>query len=209
MRTGAGSDNVRLVITKRDAKKLVSKAFNRGFPAYDAIGSMKERWRNYRLGRTDLRDLAEGVVRFALPPPYSRRTGYCRDYIYFQEFIQGNNFDIRIIVVGDKAFAIKRIVRNGDFRASGSGNILYEKEHFDDNSIMLAFKMAEKLKSQCTAFDFIYSNTDIYIVEISYGFAKEGYDACTGYWDKGLQWHQGYFNPYGWMIDNLIKSISH
>lgn len=206
---GAGSQNVRLIKTKRDAEKLVRRAFSKGFPAYYALGSIKERWRKYRLGRTDFRDLAEGVLRFAIPPPYSRRTGYARDYIYFQEFIPGNNFDIRIIVVGDKAFGIKRMVRNGDFRASGSGMILYEKENFDDQTVRLAFLMAEKLNSQCAAFDFIYSGTNIYVVELSYGFAKEGYDACLGYWDKELQWYAGHFNPYGWMVDNLIKKIDY
>jgi glutathione synthase/RimK-type ligase-like ATP-grasp enzyme len=49
-----------------------------------------------------------------------------KNYVYFQDFIPQNDFDIRIIVIGKRAFAIKRMVRKGDFRASGSGNIKYD-----------------------------------------------------------------------------------
>jgi hypothetical protein len=42
-------------------------------------------------------------------------------------------------------------------------------------------------------------------LEISYGFVAEGYDPCEGYWDKDLTWHEGSFNPYGWMVDMMIK----
>jgi hypothetical protein len=67
--------------------------------------------------------------------------------------------------------------------------------------------MAEKLKSQCAAFDYVYADGRTYVLEISFGFVKEVYDPCTGYWDKDLTWHEGPFDPYGWMVANLIKSI--
>ena len=116
--------------------------------------------------------------------------------------------DIRIIVIDKKAFAIKRIVRKGDFRASGSGNVLFGKENFHDDTIKLSFQLADKLQSQCAAFDFVYdSKGDAMVVEISYGFATAVYDSCVGYWDKALQFHKGVFNPQDWMIELMIKSI--
>lgn len=57
------------------------------------------------------------------------------------------------------------------------------------------------------AYDFVYHGSKPLIVEISYGFAKEGYDACTGYWNKDLTWNDGKFNPCGWMVADLIESI--
>lgn len=208
LRSGAGSQNVRLVNNFREARRIIRRAFSRGFNNYYALGHLKESWRTYFMKRTNLQDLLEAHVRVVYPPPYARVGGRERGYVYFQKFVPGNKFDIRTIVIGDKAFAIKRIVRKNDFRASGSGVILYDREHFDDQTIQLSFNLAEELHSQCTAFDFIYDNDKIYVVEISFGFSKEGYDSCPGYWDKGLNWHTGQFNPYGWMVDNLIKSIS-
>jgi len=207
LRGGAGSQNVRLVRSKNQAKRLINIAFMRGFSTYDAIGSMKERWRKYKLGKTGFMDLVKGTLRLVKQPPYAAKRGREKGYIYFQEYIPRNTYDIRIIIIGDKAFAIKRMVRRNDFRASGSGMILYEKKNFTDETVRLSFKMANKLKSQCAAFDFVFSENKIYVIEVSYGFIKEVYDPCTGYWDKDLNWHEGKFNPYGWMVENLITSI--
>jgi glutathione synthase/RimK-type ligase-like ATP-grasp enzyme len=207
LREGAGSQNVKLVRSRGQARRLICRAFGRGFPVYDNIGYMKE-WRHkYRLGKSNLMDLSKEIIRFIFPAPYARIKGREKGYIYFQEYIPGNAFDIRIIIVGEKAFGIKRMVRKNDFRASGSGMVLYEREHFNDETVRLSFQMADKLKSQCAAFDFIYSGTRIYVTEVSYGFIKEVYDPCTGYWDKDLNWYEGKFNPYGWMVDNLIKEV--
>ncbi|MDO9155205.1 MAG: hypothetical protein Q7U47_16105 [Paludibacter sp.] len=41
------------------------------------------------------------------------------------------------------------------------------------------------------------------MVEISYGFSPEGYVACEGYWDKGLNWYEGGFNTYSWMVKKV------
>ncbi len=184
LRGGAGSQNVKFVPDQKTALKLISKAFGSGFPSYDPLGSLKERFRRYKLGKTDFRDLLEGIARFVIPPPYSSIRGSEKGYIYFQEFVAGNGHDIRIIVIDEKAFAIKRIVRSNDFRAFGSGNILYDRSLFEEGTIRLAFDLADKLKSQCVAFDFIYYNGNPLVVEISYGFSSKGYDPCP---DSGIR----------------------
>jgi glutathione synthase/RimK-type ligase-like ATP-grasp enzyme len=207
LRNGAGSDNVRLVRSENEAVRLINKAFNRGFNQYQAWSSIKERYRMYRIGKTTLSDVIKGIARLAYNTEYARVTGREIGYIYFQDFIAKNNYDIRVIVIGDKAFAIKRMVRKKDFRASGSGFILYEKEHFDEGTINLAFETSKKLKSQCMTFDIVFDNQKPLIVEISYGFAMHGYDACEGYWDRDMNWYEGKFNPYAWMVEDLIESI--
>lgn len=204
LRGGAGSSNVKLAKTKNEAIKLIRKAFGRGFSNYDATGSLKERWRKWRIGKASIKDVIKGILRFIYPPPFAMALGKEMGYVYFQDFIANNDHDIRVVVIGEKAFAIKRMVRKNDFRASGSGNILYEKSLFNDNDIRLAFEIHEKLKSQCTAMDFVYDKGNPKIVEISYGFSPEGYDLCPGYWDKELNWHEGKFDPYGWMVEMMI-----
>ena len=141
-------------------------------------------------------------------PEYSRIMGRERGYVYFQDFIPDNSFDVRVIVIDRKAFALKRIVRANDFRASGSGDFKYAKEEFDERCIKIAIKICQKLTAQCLAFDFVFDITNHpLIIEISYGFAKEGYDSCPGFWDENLKWTKGPFNPYGWMVENVIKGI--
>jgi glutathione synthase/RimK-type ligase-like ATP-grasp enzyme len=207
LRNGAGSDNVRLVKSENEAIRLINKAFSKGFKQYVAWRDLLERYRLYRLGKITLWDIVKGIIRLVYPTEYARVTGREIGYIYFQDFIPGNEHDIRVIVIGDKAFAIKRMVRKNDFRASGSGFILYEKEHFNNETIQLAFEVSNKLRVQCMAYDFVYLEGKPMIVEISYGFAMKGYDPCTGYWGKNMTWHEGTFNPYGWMVEDLINSI--
>ncbi len=80
-------------------------------------------------------------MRFLWPPEYARVTGREKGYVYFQDFIPDNKFDIRIFVIGDKAYANLRKVRKNDFRASGSGEELVDKELISDEILKLSFEM--------------------------------------------------------------------
>lgn len=208
LRGGAGSANVKLVYNLRQAKKLVNKAFGNGFSQNDAIGGLKERWRKYRLGMTGFLSVIKGFIRFVYPTKFAQVAGRERGYVYFQDFIPNNNSDIRVIVIQQKAFAIKRMVRENDFRASGSGNILYSRELFDEGTIKLSFEIARKLGGQSVALDFVYDNAVPKVVEVSYGFVQAGYDKCPGYWDCEMQWHEGFFDPCKWMVDLVVEKLN-
>ena len=205
LRKGAGSSNVKKIEDFYQAKKVIKKAFGKGFSPYDKWANLKERWYKYGKGLTSSWGVIKGILRFGRSTEFARVSGNERGYIYFQDYIPGNEYDIRVIVINDKAFAIKRLVREDDFRASGSGKVLFDKEHFDEATISLSFEIREKLKSQCLAIDYVYDNGNPLIVEISYGFIKEVYYQCTGYWDRDLNWHQGSFDAQGWMVEGLIK----
>jgi hypothetical protein len=150
-------------------------------------------------------EILKASVRVLFPPKFEKVTGLEYGYAYFQEFVPDNDHDIRVIVIGDKAFAIKRMVRENDFRASGSGNIQYARELFDLKTIKLAFEIYNKLGSQCSAMDFVHLNNEPKLVEISFGFAPKAYESCPGYWDQNLSWYEGDFDPYGWMVEEVLK----
>ena len=205
LRGGAGSVNVRLVRSVTAAKKLISKAFAKGFK-HDSLVPLSDIFKKYKKGKLPFGAVIRGLVRKMIPTNFAKVHGREIGYIYFQNFIPDNDHDIRVIVIGDKAFAIKRMTRENDFRASGSGNILYERELFDEATIQLSFDVAKKLQTQCLALDYVFDKGNPLVVEISYGFSMVGYDPCPGYWDSNLQWHEGKFNPYGWMIEDILKS---
>jgi hypothetical protein len=206
LRGGAASQNVKLVRSKIKAQNLVNQAFDKGFSAYDAWGSVKERLRKWRSGKTNTFDIMKGLIRLVNPPRYAKIMGNEINYIYFQEFLPNNDSDTRIIVIDGKAFALKRMVRANDFRASGSGDFQYEREVFDERCVKLSFQYSLKLNAQCVAYDYVFDvNNNPKLVEISYGFANKVYDPCTGYWDEQMNWHAGSFDPYGWMVDLMVK----
>ncbi len=207
LRGGASSANVKLAKNKKEAVKLINKAFGKGFSQYDWKEKFKEAYRKKKLGKASWRDVLRPLY-YALkkqPTPFAHYKGNEKGYVYFQDFVPNNSFDIRIIVVGDKAFGIKRMNRENDFRASGSGQILYYKSEFDERCVKLAFDVNQKIKAQSIAYDFVFDeNNNPIIVEISYAFMASVYDPCTGYWDKKLNWHEAPFNPYGWMVDMML-----
>lgn len=207
LRGGSTSQNVKLVNSHTHARRLVYKAFNRGFSQFDKIGYIKERIYRYHELNDNFIGVLKGILRLIIPTEFAKMHAREKGYVFFQDFIPNNNFDIRVIVIENKAFAVKRMVRRNDFRASGSGKIVYEEENFPIDTIKLSLTLADKLQSQCIAFDFVYdSSENPLIVEVSYGFSVKPYDACEGYWDKDLNFHKGPFIPQYWMVESVIKN---
>lgn len=206
LRGGAGATNVKLVHTKKKAIRLINKAFGKGFSQFDKWNNLKERFNKWRQGKDTFMGVLKGVARLFITTEFAKMHSREKAYVYFQDFIPNNTFDIRVIVIAEKAFAIKRMIRENDFRASGSGNIYYEKEEIDLRCIEESFAMSKEASCQCIAYDFVFNDLNVpLIVEISYGFVVNVYDSCPGYWTPDLEWHEGKFNPQFWMVEDLIK----
>lgn len=206
LRGGAGSTNVKLIRSKNEAHRLVIQAFGRGFAAYDKWNDIKEQHLRFKLGILAWRDAAKSVRRAFVSTRFAKTVGNQKGYVYFQEFIANNDSDIRVITIGEKAFAIKRMTRPNDFRASGGGVIFFEKELIDERCIKIAFETSEKLNAVCVAYDFVFDESqNPLIVEINYGFAHQPYLNCPGYWDKDLEWHEGKYNQVDWILEEYIK----
>ena len=207
LRGGAGAANVRLVKTRKQAKKLILQAFGRGFSQFNRWTNLKERYRKWQEGKDSLWGVCKGAARLFIPTEYAKMHAKEKGYVYFQEFIPNNQFDIRIVVVGNKAFGLKRLVRKNDFRASGSGDIIYEKSGIDERCVKVSFEIAKKLHSQSIALDFVFDqNNEPLVVEISYAYVVKAYYQCEGYWTDDIRWHEGKgFDIEGWMIEDLIR----
>jgi glutathione synthase/RimK-type ligase-like ATP-grasp enzyme len=93
---------------------------------------------------------------------YFRQT----DYVYFQDFVPNDGFDIRVIMVGSYAFGYYRKVPQGDFRASGMN--LVEKRELPAAAIQLARQAYQFIKSPMLVVDMIHdSKGNYFIIEIS------------------------------------------
>lgn len=210
LRGGAGSQNVRLVKTRKQALALVRRAFGRGFSPRDRLALLKDRVWQLQRDRS-LRAiylLARGLVRLVVPTKLERVMGRERGYVYFQQFLPDNRYDTRVIVIGHRAFGIRRYNREGDFRASGSGLIAYDPAMIDLRCVQIAFDVSQRLDAECLAYDFVYDANDVpLIVEVSYAFVGHVYEACPGYWDNALNWYPGAFNAQSFMVDDLVERL--
>jgi RimK-like ATP-grasp domain. len=211
LRGGAGSLNVKLIRNKNAAKRIVRKAFNKGFPLVDKTFGFKQRLWVLRRDKNikAIIHVIKGLIRFAYPPEGIGLLPTQKGYVYFQDFIPKNDFDDRVVIIGNKAIAIRRYNRDGDFRASGSGLIKHNSDLFNRNTIKTAFDVAKQIGSQSLAFDFVYDEIGSpLIVEISYAYAMgAAYDNCPGYWDADLKWHEDDVNPQRYIIEDFINEF--
>ncbi|MDH6312735.1 glutathione synthase/RimK-type ligase-like ATP-grasp enzyme [Parabacteroides sp. PFB2-10] len=207
LKGGAGASNVKLIRSYFECKKYIKKSFGKGFLQFDRVGYVKDRIKKYRAGKDTLCGVCKGFVRLFIPTKFSKMMPREKGYAYFQDFIPGNKYDIRIVVVGNKAFGIKRLVRKNDFRASGSGMPIFTKEEIDIRCVEIGFEINKKIKSHCIAYDFVFDDeSNPLIVEIGYGFFMSLHDKCEGYWSSDLKWHEGKLNPQAWIVESLIKN---
>lgn len=208
LRGGAGSQNVQLVRDRNAARRIIRRSFGRGW-RYSRFSALEDRMWHFQRDRS-LRafvDIARGVFRTVVPHEKSRNRQIERHYVYFQEFLSGNNSDIRVVVIGKRAFAIRRLVRKGDFRASGSGVIEYDMGLIPTDCVRIAFEVTRNLGSQSCAFDFVCRNGEWLIGEISYAFSENAYLDCPGYWDPDLNWRSDRVQPARFMIEDILSEL--
>lgn len=213
LKIGSSSSNVMLVKTRNQANKLVAKAFGKGISTYRYKDQIKERYRKYKLGLVSLRNLL-GLIRRCIfqvsPSDFFRFRNRECGYVYFQDYMSAQNFDIRVFVVGDKAIAVKRMNRPNDFRASGGGYLIFDKLQIDERCIKSAFEANKKLKMQSVAFDFIFDdNGNPLVSEVCYCSSLIIYKHVYGYWTSDMQWHEcENINICDWIIEKVINDYT-
>lgn len=136
--------------------------------------------RNVRLVRTPEEARAEYEAAFGPGIPILPR-GMQQGYLYWQRFIQGNAGDIRVIVMGDEAFGIRRGNRDDLPFASGSGRLEIIRR-MDDEGIAQAFRLADQisrhLNTRWQAYDFVFEGDRCYCLEAACSWTDGAYAGC-------------------------------
>lgn len=210
---GASSSNVRLVNSAKEAYRLINLMFSYGI--YPSIKLIKASDIPFiTRGKQSLLDLlrrCRNGFRWVFlkrnPVPQDGWWRLEKDYVYFQEFVPGNEYDTRITVIGDRAFGFRRWNRPNDFRASGSGNFDVDPAKIDRRCVKLAFDVSGKLNSQSMAYDIIFKDNELFIVEISYTYADWAVQKCPGHWKPDLTWVEGNMWPEEAHVEDFIKYI--
>jgi glutathione synthase/RimK-type ligase-like ATP-grasp enzyme len=207
LRCGAGASNVSLVRSKQEAVRLCRQMFGKGRSAVSGnyfsdarrkirtTHGWKHFWEKLKRMPMAIRNLSKN--RHLFP----NQVGY----VYFQDFLPGNTFDTRVTIIGNRAFAYRRMNRPGDFRASGSGNPSYDMAAIDQRCIPIAFDVAGALNAQALAFDFLFGeNGEPKIGEVSYTFVAYMVNDCPGHWDRDLNWHEGHTWPQDAIFQDFL-----
>lgn len=206
LRTGSGSHNVKLIRSQVQLMQYARRMFGRGYnPAPSLLYKTSSNIRSSHNKATFIAKLKR-VPEFL----YTRRGAKAfyneKGYVYLQEFIPSDGYDMKIVVVGDKLSGLYRPIRSHDFRASGGGKVLYNKDLFSENIIHSAFAAADAVGCKCIGFDYVVDkHTGVgKIVEMSYGFSHTAIMGMGGWFDRNCQWHEGVLNAPVELLKNLI-----
>lgn len=115
-----------------------------------------------------------------IPSVYSRMQ---RDYVYWQDYIAGNDRDYRVVVVGDYVYGLVRLNRKDDFRASGSGEMysltLRDGDPRERIAAETCIQAANQIATKWMAFDVVFGHNDApYILEMSSAWTMKAYRDC-------------------------------
>lgn len=212
LRRGAGSHNVRLLATRSEVKRYVKRMFGRGYrPSMSLLTDVR------RKVTVSSKSGMQGLLaRIRNMPRYIRVVNLGRKYfdnekgyVYFQEFIPDNHCDIRIGVVGNRAWGYRRMVRSNDFRASGSGVNDYDVNNIPLDLVRLSFQVAERLNMMSAFMDWVVDkNGEFKLLEISYGTPDDLIYDVTGYWDRSMYWHEGHIYPSIAVIEDMVWRLN-
>jgi glutathione synthase/RimK-type ligase-like ATP-grasp enzyme len=205
---GAGSSNVVIIRAAREGIKVIDQVFNKGVMS----GSLRSSSNLASVGKMGIYNYMKSTLRNELTRlnVMKRYDEYVewqiqKDCILFQKFLPDNTFDTRVLTIGKRALAFRRLVRTNDFRASGSGKIDNDPDMIDRRCLKTAMSISKKLNFETMGYDFIYDeNKTPFISEISYCFTDSIIHNCPGYWDENMIWHEGHNWPqYYQLVDFL------
>lgn len=208
---GAGSANVMKLNNRIDAQRMVKRMFLEGIFPY----TMNEYEHPVELQTIeDIRKIIQRFIqgmRYSISATYPPLRGYFhpqKNYLYIQDFIPGNPHDIRITVIGNRAFGFIRMNRENDFRASGSGHIKHDPSHIPLDAVKAAHEISATNNFQSMAYDFLLDKTGKPLVnEISYCYLSSAVYECPGWWDRDLKWHPGHTWPEEAHVEDFITYI--
>jgi len=206
LRNGSGSHNIKLLKSNREIIKYSKNMFKSGYNVspnmlYKASSNIRSA-KSMEVFFSRLKRVPE----FLRTLRYSKMFPKERGYTLFQEYVENTGYDLKVVVVGDKLSGFARAVRKNDFRASGGGDVIFDKALITRNVIDSAFKASDDLGFKCMGYDYVVDKTSGLgkIVEMSYGFSHEVLLQASGYYDRSGTWHDEALNAPKELLDNLI-----
>jgi hypothetical protein len=199
--SGAGSYNVKKINNLIEGKKIIIKSFGKGFKKIDRYTLFKDAMS----GIDSFYSKLKAFYRLFYKTEFEKVSPREKKYVIFQEFMPNNSYDIRIVVIYNKAIGFVRYNRKNDFRASGSGFINFDVNLIPESVIRDSFKISKKLQTQTLALDFLVEENNHKVIEVSYAFSNETYLDCQGYWNEDIKFTKSKIKIAEWILNGLIK----
>lgn len=207
LRSGSGASNVTLLQTVRELRKYSRRMFGHGLSSAPSLAFKAKSNLSSSHSYLDVIRRLRRAPEFLFSLRSARNRERERGYVYLQEFIPHVDHDLKVVVVGDQLSFIGRRVRKGDFRASGGGDLFYDRDLITPAIVETAFVAAELLGSDCTGFDMFCdpATSRPLILEVSYGFSHTALLSAGGHFDRQGIWHETPLNAPRAILLRMIQ----
>ena len=132
-----------------------------------------------------------------------------KGYAYFQEFIS-HDFETRVYVIGDTAWAARKFPPSGDFRASG----MHRGVRWDTNPaeidircIRMAFELSERFGFESMKYDFLAKDDEPVLSELDFPVARGRRIKWPGTWNRKLEWVNGHKRHAEAQVEVFLKRV--
>ncbi len=211
LKRGAGSSGVYILRNESQALSYTYQAFSSkgirktvGSISHSREYQLRKLWHSFQLQMPRNFQKLNLIKNKSLKDQWPAERGY----VYFQEFLQDNNYDTRVTVIGNRAFAFQRENRQDDFRASGSGKIKYEATEISRRMIEIAHEISIRCHFQSMAYDFLLdSEGNPSLIEMSFGFQAEAVYNCQGFWNRDMKWFEGHVWPEEAQVHDIVNQL--
>jgi len=205
---GAGSTNVALVSDFPEARRFLDRLFGVGVFSLRSSRASAPR-RAVRAARAAAKSV---FLRMPLEETFLPSGDWERqkDYVLFQQFLPGNDYDTRVTVIGRHVYGFRRFNRPNDFRASGSGRIDRDPAAIDPRFLDLGCAVAERIGASSVAIDGLLDAGRPVVGEMGYTYASFPLEECPGHWIReagGLTWREGRMWPEEAHVEGLLKRL--
>lgn len=208
---GHQSRNVRLARSRKEAQFYIDELFGHGVTAlnYRPAGTWRRLLRHARA-------VAEcGRGRYPHAPNSEAELEF--GYLYTQEFLRNNRYEVSVIVIGNRAFAVRRFVVPGDFRTRGSsGRMDWDPQAIREADLRLALLVAGHLGDCTIAVDILHRGSDPVVIELTLNYASWVVEKCPGHWLlKGdpttgtLTWVPGQTRAEDAVFEEFLTRVRH
>lgn len=204
LKSSAGSKDVALVKNYFHAKKITKKIFGSGIFLGHIPGNFTIKIKDFKWSRFIDKQL-KILYRIYKGRDINYQWQREKNYVLFQKFLPNNDFDTRVTIIGNRAFAFRRLNRKDDFRSSGSGKINYEMDRINTKFVELAFAVSREMGFESMAYDFLWDIDKPAFCEMSYTYQDLAIFNCSGFWDSSLNWHDGHNWPQYFHLVDLLN----
>jgi len=199
LKTGIGAQNSFVINCQKQAKLLINRMFGKGVCVSEISSSRDQA---YKLYPERILDKASSEMRGIFSNMSEFIWEKQKNYVLFQEYISERKSEVRILVIGNRAFVLE--AHSHDQYGSVRNNLNKGYQGTEELCMEMAFDICRKLKVRYITGIFIVDKENRpFITDLTFDIPSDT-EVVKGYWDHEFRWHNGPFWPEYFCLEDLL-----